>query len=166
MLDGTMRADRTRFPWTLTRATLLVAALACAAFAPAHWRDPATGVAIGGFDPINYFTHGKARRGSADHEWVWRGATWRFANSGNRAAFARNPTVYAPQFAGYDVTAIAKGTTVTGHPSIWAVRKNRLYLFHDPVNRRMWQKDPDGVISRATKAWKELSRGLPIAEKD
>ncbi len=143
-----------------------VVAASSAAFAPAHWRDAATGLAIGGFDPIEYFSRGVSRRGHRSYEAVWRGMSWRFVNSGNQAEFQKNPTVYAPSFAGYDPTAIAEGILVPGHPRIWATHDNKLYLFHDPIDRALWVKDPERVISKANEFWKKLSLELPIAETD
>lgn len=145
---------------------LSIVAIVSAAFAPAYWRDSATGLAIGGFDPIEYFSHGVSRRGHRNYEAVWRGVSWRFVNSGNQAEFKKNPTVYAPGFAGYDPTAIAEGILVTGHPRIWAIHDTKLYLFHDPVDRALWVKNPDGVIAKAAEVWKTLSLELPVAEAD
>ena len=75
------------------------------------------GLAINGFDPVAYFTEATARQGRVDTEYRLSGATWRFRNEGNRAAFADNPEVYMPQFGGYDPVAIARGTSVAGTPA-------------------------------------------------
>ena len=61
-----------------------------------------TGLAISGFDPVAYFTEGKALFGRPEFELNLDGAVWRFTNEGNRGAFAKHPKVYAPRFAGYD----------------------------------------------------------------
>jgi hypothetical protein len=39
------------------------------------------GIAIMGYDPVAYFTEGRAVKGLPDHALVWLGATWNFANS-------------------------------------------------------------------------------------
>lgn len=147
----------------LARRALIGLALACTAAAPVPWQDAATGLAIGGFDPTAYFTHRSPVRGEAAHELVWHGAIWRFVNSGNRSAFAAHPEVYAPQFAGYDVTAIADGRVIEGHPAIWAVHANKLYLFNDSVNRRLWSADPERMVARAAEQWSTLVLDLPSA---
>jgi hypothetical protein len=59
-----------------------------------------TGLAISGFDPVAYFTEGKALFGRPELELNLDGAVWRFTNEGNRGAFAKHPEVYAPRFAG------------------------------------------------------------------
>jgi YHS domain-containing protein len=59
-----------------------------------------TGLAISGFDPVAYFTEGKALFGRPEFELNLDGAVWRFSNEGNRGAFAKNPEVYGPRFGG------------------------------------------------------------------
>src|SRR5712671_7015376 len=61
-----------------------------------------TGLAISGFDPVAYFTDGKAVPGKGDFEYAFAGVVWRFHNEGNRGAFADDPDIYMPQFGGYD----------------------------------------------------------------
>ena len=62
--------------------------------------DPQS-VAIGGYDPVAYFTQGKAVKGSEEYPHQWRGATWHFKSEEHRAMFASNPEKYAPQYGGY-----------------------------------------------------------------
>lgn len=132
-----------------------------AAAAPTHWFDPATGLAIGGYDPLAYFTRRAPRKGLEEHEYTWRGSVWRFLNPGNQAAFARSPNVYAPRFSGYDPFSIANGRPTSGHPGIWAIHERRLYIFHNSANRRLWARDPSGIIARAEKNWPRVGRTLP-----
>lgn len=47
-----------------------------------------TGLAIGGYDSVAFFTDGKPMAGSVDFELRYGGAIWRFSNVSNRAAFA------------------------------------------------------------------------------
>ena len=74
--------------------------------------NPETGLAISGFDPVAYFTDGKALFGRPEFELSLDGAVWRFSNEGNRGAFEQHPEVYAPRFGGYDPVAIGRGRSV------------------------------------------------------
>jgi hypothetical protein len=94
-----------------------------------------TGLAISGFDPVAYFTEGKALFGRPEFELNLDGAVWRFTNEGNKGAFAKHPEIYAPRFAGYEPLAIGRGRSVQGHPLIWAVAGQRLYLFYSEQTR-------------------------------
>ncbi len=119
--------------------------------------DVQTGLAISGFDPVAYFTDGKPELGRAGLELSQGGAVWRFRNMGNRAAFAEHPEVYRPRFGGYDPLAVARGVTVPGHPLIWAVVGERLYLFYDEAARTTFLADPGRVIVAAERKWPALA---------
>jgi uncharacterized membrane protein len=58
--------------------------------------DRYTGLAIGGYDPVAFYTEGKPVAGSPDFELEYSGAIWRFRNIGNREAFAARPDIYMP----------------------------------------------------------------------
>jgi len=145
---------------------LLAAGLAMAAVAPgAHAAgplervviDPASGLAISGFDPVAYFSRGKALQGQPGLELRLAGAVWRFENEGNRAAFSENPDIYGPQFGGYDPVAVGRDTAVAGHPLIWAIDGERLYLFYDEAARAEFLADPERIIERARQKWPSVA---------
>src|SRR5712672_1513926 len=91
--------------------------------------DANTGLAIGGIDPVAYFTDGVPVAGLPDHEYRYAGAVWRFHNPGNQAAFTANPEVYMPRYGGYDPVAVGRGIAVPGNPLLWTITGQRLYLF-------------------------------------
>ncbi len=97
--------------------------------------DPISGYALGGIDPVSYFVFGEERRGRSELEYQWQGTRWIFMNEGNRAAFARDPEVYAPQFAGCGAYALSQGSASEGNPAIYAMLDGRIYFFHSVVNR-------------------------------
>jgi hypothetical protein len=120
--------------------------------------NPNTGLAISGFDPVAYFTDGKPVFGRPDLELTYDGTVWRFQNEGNRAAFKANPDVYAPRFGGYDPVAIARGAWVAGHPLVWAVIGDRLYLFYDDQARAAFLADAGRIIATAERKWPDVVR--------
>lgn len=115
-----------------------------------------TGLAIGGFDPVAYFTDQKAMQGKPELEAQKNGAIWRFCNADNRNYFLARPDIYAPQFGGYDPVDIARGVTVAGNAQIWLVAGQRLYLFVDQENRDAFAADPDRYLKRALVQWPQL----------
>jgi hypothetical protein len=141
-------------------------ALVCSANIPSKaltggpfWTDPSTGLAIGGFDPVSYFTDGAAMRGDEIYELVWSDVAWRFANSGNRDEFERHPETYAPRFGGFDAMAMTNGQWSEGNPSIWATVDGRLYLFYSTARRDAWLVDPQARIVEAEIQWMSAHRG-------
>lgn len=119
-----------------------------------------TGLAISGFDPVAYFTDAKPKFGRPDMELNLDGTVWRFRNEGNRAAFAEHPDVYTPRFGGYDPVAIARGTSVPGHPLVWAVIGGRLYLFYNDSARAAFVAEPGRLIEAAERKWSEVARTI------
>ena len=122
--------------------------------------NPNTGLAISGFDPVAYFTEGKALFGQAEFELNLDGVVWRFCNEGNRGAFAIHPEVYTPRFGGYDPVAMGLGRSVPGHPLIWAVIGQRLYFFYSEKSRAAFLADTGRVIDTAERKWPEIARSL------
>jgi YHS domain-containing protein len=119
-----------------------------------------TGLAISGFDPVAYFTEGKALFGLPDIELNVDGSVWRFSNEGNRDAFERHPEVYAPRFAGYDPVAIDRGRSVPGHPLFWVVVGQRLYFFYSEKTRGTFLNDPGRIIDAAERKWPNVAHNL------
>lgn len=127
---------------------------------PALIVNAATGLAISGFDPVAYFTDGRAEPGRPEFELSLHSAVWRFRNEGNRSAFRLQPDVYRPRFGGYDPVAIARDRAVAGHPLFWAIAEGRLYLFYSDDNRDLFLADPGRVLAQAERKWPEVERTI------
>ena len=119
-----------------------------------------TGLAIDGFDPVAYFVDAAPEVGRAGLELRHAGVSWRFRNEGNRAAFAADPDVYMPRYGGHDPVAIARGTAAPGHPRLWCVTGQRLYLFYDEAARSAFLANPDRAIAAAERHWPDVLRSL------
>jgi hypothetical protein len=169
MSSMTMTAARQQRKSHLALAALFGLALGGGIFTPVSVRSATdervvvnshTGLAISGFDPVAYFTEAKPKFGRPDMELTLAGTVWRFRNEGNRAAFADHPDVYMPRFGGYDPVAIARGTSVPGHPQFWAVVGERLYLFYSDTARAAFIADPGRIIDAAERKWPEVARAI------
>ena len=157
-----MSRQRSRLPAAAVLACLLAGAVP-AAFAATTEHivvDRHSGLAISGFDPVAYFTDQSARQGKRDYEYHYRGATWRFRNEGNLAAFAEDPATYAPQFGGYDPLSAARGVGAPGHPALFRIHEKRLYLFYTAESLDAFAADPEGAIARAREGWPAVLRTL------
>ena len=115
--------------------------------------DRYTGLAIGGFDPVAYFTDAQPLVGQAGFEAAEAGAIWRFRNEGNRAVFVGHPEIYGPQFGGYDPTDVARGVAVAGNPRFWLVAGQRLFLFGGAKSRDAFAADPARFAKEARQRW-------------
>jgi YHS domain-containing protein len=119
-----------------------------------------TGLAIGGYDPVAFFTDGKPTEGKADFELRYAGAVWRFCNIGNRDAFADRPDVYMPRFGGYDPISITRGVATAGNPNVWLIRDQRLFLFYDQHRLEKFVADPDHLLAEAERKWPAVTYTL------
>jgi hypothetical protein len=90
-------------------------------------------VAIRGYDPVAYFTDGKAVQGSEAYSYKWLGATWRFTSDAHRGLFAASPISYAPQYGGACAEAMAHygRVFVDTDPENWRIIDGKLFLSGD-----------------------------------
>jgi hypothetical protein len=124
--------------------------------------NPLTGVAIYGMDPVSYFTEPEPLLGRADFEYVWQNVPWHFATAANRDVFKGSPEIYAPQFGGHGTMGMARGYVSDSNPAIYAVFKQRLYLFYSAANREAFLLAPDAAAIEAETNWAVLSKDLSI----
>jgi hypothetical protein len=118
--------------------------------------DRHTGLAIGGYDPVAFYTDGRPVPGSPDLEFQYGGTIWRFCNIGNREAFAARPDVYMPKFGGYDPLGVARGVAVAGNPDAWLINGGRLFLFYDPDHLATFSADSERIITAAEHKWPDV----------
>lgn len=120
---------------------------------PAVFTELVKGVAVGGHDPVAYFTVGKPVAGDPEITLTHDGAVWRFASEANREAFRADPAKYAPQFGGYCAWAVANGYTAKGDPNAWTVSNGKLYLNYNKSVQKGWEQDIPGNVRKGDANW-------------
>ncbi|MGQ0532670.1 MAG: YHS domain-containing (seleno)protein [Caulobacteraceae bacterium] len=110
-------------------------------------------VAVGGYDPVAYFTDGRPARGAAQHRITHLGYEYRFASAEHLAAFRANPSRYLPQYGGYCAWAMSQGYTAAGNPNNWRIVDGKLYLNYNDEIQTRWEGDIPGHIRRANGNW-------------
>ena len=114
------------------------------------------GIAIKGYDPVAYFTKGRAMKGSEEFTHKWLGAPWYFANAKHRDLFAADPIKYAPQFGGYCADGVAYGQgTANINPEAWRIIDGKLYLNYDKGAADELEEIP-GQINKAKANWPKV----------
>ena len=145
------------------RAAALALFLGLALAAPAHATDAVysnwQGLALSGYDPVAYFKVGKPVPGSPEFQMEWQGASWRFSNAENLAAFRGQPELYAPQYGGYCAWAVSQGHTASSDPEAWRIVDGKLYLNYSRSVQEKWQSDVPGNIRRADANWPGIRAG-------
>lgn len=120
------------------------------------------GLAIEGYDPVAYFTMGKALKGDPKIVAKVNGVRYNFMTEAHKALFVKNPQKYQPQYGGW--CAYAMGATdnfVTVDPETFKIINGKLYLyFHNWVNNTLlkWNKDEANYLRKADKNWAEKNK--------
>src|SRR5688572_1599979 len=84
--------------------------------------------AIRGFDPVAYFTEGKAVQGKEELTYTWINSNWYFSNRQNLNSFKTNPEKFAPQYGGYCAYGLSNGYKAPTSPDAWIIENGKLYL--------------------------------------
>jgi hypothetical protein len=108
-------------------------------------------LAIKGYDPVAYFTDGKATHGLPEIESEWDEHRYRFSSEAHRELFVADPVHYAPQFGNFCAMALANGEVVVANPENWLIRDGKLYVFGKapPFGPAMFQQDLSANIAKA-----------------
>jgi hypothetical protein len=120
-------------------------------------RDPASGIAIHGFDPVAYHVDGKAKPGTLAFEVEWGGLRWTFTGDANRRAFLDAPEVYLPAFAGHDALSASHGFLAQGDPAIFAFRDGHVFFFRSVERRDQFLANAE-IMAGAAANWTMLRR--------
>ena len=115
-----------------------------------------SGLAIGGYDAVAYFTEQRPVWGNSKHTHEWQGVKWQFDSEQNKNLFIANSEKYTPQYGGYCAYAAAKGTIVPSDPNSWSIVNNKLYLNYSPAIQQRWNSNVNGYTSRADAKWPKL----------
>lgn len=118
------------------------------------------GLALEGYDPVAYFTVGKAIEGSKQIRHTMDGVTYYFSSTSNKEAFIKNPERYAPQYGGWCAYAMGdSGEKVEVDPETFKITDGKLYLFYNKFfNNTLpkWNSDEAMLKTKADKNWKAI----------
>lgn len=113
--------------------------------------------AVGGYDSVSYFA-GHPVEGSDTFTTQYKGATFKFANAKNLAAFKADPERYAPQYGGHCAWAAGNNYRFAGDPKVWKIVNNKLYLNYNRAVQEKWEKDIPGLIAKGDANWVTLGK--------
>ena len=140
---------------------LMAAAIAVSAIVPVELMAQGSTSAKGrltlkGYDPVAYFTDGKATPGMAEFEYTWDGLLFRFASAAHRDLFKADPEKFAPQFAGSCAMSLSRGVKIEADPNNWTISNGKLFVFAGAGGPEKLRTEPAGVIAQATVNWSTL----------
>lgn len=111
------------------------------------------GLAIGGYDPVAFFTQSKPVKGSAQFQSSYKGATYYFASAADKATFDAAPAKYEPQFGGF---CASRGKIVPIDVDAFQIVNGRLLLQYDLDVKDKFNKDQAGNLAKADQNWPDL----------
>ncbi|UTN04747.1 YHS domain-containing protein [Flavobacterium bizetiae] len=116
-------------------------------------------VAIQGYDPVGYFTDGKAIKGKKEFTTSYQGVVYKFSSTENKEAFLKNPSKYEPQYGGWCAYAMGSaGEKVEINPETFKIIDGKLYLFYNAYfnnTLKSWNKDQTNLKTKADNNWKK-----------
>ncbi len=115
------------------------------------------GLAIKGYDPVAYFTVGRAVKGKSQYQYSWKGASWWFTSAANRDKFAADPEGYAPQYGGFCASAMVAGKFIDINPKVWKIVGGKLYLSYNLKYFDAFQRNLSANIKRADRNWAKIN---------
>ena len=158
-------------------AMLMLASLTviAAAIADAGQRTPlavdSNHVAIKGYDPVAYFTDGKAIKGDSRFEYVYDDAKWQFANAAHRDMFVADPDHYMPQYGGFCAACVAMklcaGLTnlAPADPEAWTIVNGKLYMVASKKFLAPWKANSAENIRQADMHWAGIQKRQPTLQQ-
>lgn len=120
------------------------------------------GVAIGGYDPVAYFTQNKAVKGKKDMSVYYQGVTYYFSSPANKELFKGSPAKYEPEYGGWCAYAMGeKGEKISIDPETFKILNGKLYLFYNRFfnnTLKDWNKNEASLKAKADANWVKIFR--------
>jgi YHS domain-containing protein len=118
------------------------------------------GIALEGYDPVGYFTLGKAVKGRKEFSYFYDGVTYYFASGLDRENFRLSPVQYMPQYGGWCAYAMGHdGTKVEVDPKTFKIMSGKLYLFYNRFfnnTLNSWNQDETKLHAQADANWQKI----------
>jgi len=113
-------------------------------------------VILKGYDPVAYFTQGKAVMGNPLITSTYNGATYLFASRKDKAEFDKSPAKFEPQYGGYCAYSMSKGERHDIDPTAFRIYKGKLYVCGSPEQLREFSTNMNANISKADQNWLKI----------
>jgi YHS domain-containing protein len=124
---------------------------------------PPTRVAIGGYDPVAYFTDGRPVKGSSSFSFAFDEADYFFASADHQRLFSADPDRYAPRYSGYCAMGVSLGEKAEVDPESWAISNGRLYVFHYKRNMQEFAGTSSDIVAKADVNWASV-KNTPVMD--
>jgi YHS domain-containing protein len=118
------------------------------------------GVAIKGYDPVAYFTIGKAEKGKSSFSSLFHGVSYHFATAEDLKVFQATPEKFEPQYGGWCAYAMGHdGSKVEVDPETFKIIDGKLFLFYNRFfnnTLKTWNQHEPGLHAQADTNWQHI----------
>jgi YHS domain-containing protein len=118
-------------------------------------------IAVDGYDVVAYFSK-QAIRGNAKYTITLSGIKYYFSSEANKELFAKNPSMYLPQYGGWCAYAMGyNGEKVSINPKTYKITDGKLYLFYNAnLNNTLksWNKNEAALKTKADTNWLKITQ--------
>jgi YHS domain-containing protein len=115
------------------------------------------GVWVDGYDPVAYFTDGKALKGNPAFAVTYKGAKFYTISKAHQDLFKKEPEKYLPQYGGYCAYALGSyNEKVEVDPETFSVKDGKVFLFYNKFfnnTLKDWNNDETKLHQKADKNW-------------
>lgn len=117
------------------------------------------GIGLKGYDPVAYFTGGKAQMGLESITATTAGLTWRFATVEHQKAFQKEPAKYLPQYGGFCAWGVANNRLFDIDPvNGWTITDGKLFVVFNGDILKLFKADQVALVAKAEQNWPKLNQ--------
>ncbi|AWM12775.1 YHS domain protein [Flavobacterium sp. NRK F10] len=129
---------------------------------PKENRNLESGVALQGYDPVSYFTIGKAVKGKKEFAVFVHNAIYYCSSLNHKKLVEANPERYEPQYGGWCAYAMGNnGSKVEINPQTFKIIDGKLYLFYNAYfsnTLKSWNKNETVLKKKADTNWLKITK--------
>lgn len=142
------------------KTKLMIALLIGSVFASFNSYADGSKVQLGGYCAVGYVGANKAVYGDPKFASEYEGKTYYLSSEGAKKMFDAEPAKFAEayQYDTYCATGVALGKKLATDPSIFSTIDGKIYLFSSQGAKDAFDKDQKGMLAKAEKNWKKLSK--------
>jgi hypothetical protein len=122
-------------------------------------------LALRGYDPVAYFTEGRAVLGKPTVMAKFDGAVYQFSSETNKQAFEKDPARYVPQYGGFCAYGVSLRAKFDSDPAVFKIVDGKLYLNLNRDIQKTWEKDVAGNLRKADQNWNRIRDVAPLQLK-
>jgi len=118
--------------------------------------DAASKTGLQGYDPVAFFTDGKATKGSPLIAGEHKGVAYLFASEEHKAEFLKSPAKYLPAYGGYCAYGVSINRLFPVEIDTWEIVDGRLVLQYNQDIKHKFAEEKAANFKKAEANWPKL----------